>query len=177
MLNAVDPLTQFADVVAGKGWTSLFPALEKHSQATIGHILFSCSVFRKAPGANWVAARVYSNDEKNYPTSGLKEIVPTRWTELVISQGKTFVANSVEQFSDVLADHVKIESMGLGSVVNLPVVVCGQFIGTVNLLHEAGYYTGARVSDLSTLTLPALLSFQLSELPADLRHAHDGQPS
>ncbi|WP_116087490.1 GAF domain-containing protein [Tropicimonas sp. IMCC34011] len=163
MLDAADPLNQFTDVVAAEGWTSLFPALEEFSQAKIGHILFSCSVFQKASGTTWVAARVYSNDEENYPTSGLKEILPTRWTELVIAERKTFVANSVAEFADVLADHAKIESLGLGSVVNLPIFYRGEFVGTVNLLHKPGYYTESREAKIPTLVLPSLLAFQASK--------------
>ena len=163
MLDAADPLTRFTDAVAVESWTSLFPALEDFSQAKIGHILFSCSVFQKGSGTNWVAARVYSNDEENYPTSGLKEIWPTRWTELVIAERETFVANSVAEFADVLADHAKIESMGLGSVVNLPIVFCGEFVGTVNLLHKPGYYTKSREAKIPELILPSLLAFQASK--------------
>ena len=163
-----NPESRFIRTVTEERWTSLFPALEELSQAKIGHRLFSCSIFRKDVGAKWVAARVYTSDEVNYPTSGLKEIAPTRWTDTVITKRKAFLANNVEGFSDVFSDHEKIAGMGLGSVVNLPVVLCGQFIGTVNLLHDAGYYSDRRSSLLQDLVLPSLLTFRLSAETAEI---------
>ena len=168
MPDHIDPVSRFIRTATEEHWTSLFPALEELSQAMIGHRLFSCSIFRKDDGAKWVAARIYTSDEENYPTSGQKEIVPTRWTDTVIIRRNVFLANSAEAFSDVFADHEKIASMGLGSVVNLPVTFCGQFLGTVNLLHETGYYSDLRASELKNLVLPSLLTFQLSAETAEV---------
>ena len=38
----------------------------------------------------------------------------------------------------------------------------GNFIGTVNMLHEAGYYTQERVERAKQLAIPALLAFEVS---------------
>ena len=162
MLDEFAPLQRFEDIIRADGWTSLFPALDELSQAVIGHKLFSCSIFRMSGSESGVAARVYSSDLKNYPVSGLKEIVPNRWTEQVILGRQTFVANSVEDFADVFPDHAFIKSLGLGSVVNLPVIFRGDFIGTVNLLHEAGYYSDVHIENLDRLVLPALMAFEVS---------------
>jgi hypothetical protein len=166
MLDEISALERFEQVVCTDRWTSLFPALDTLCQSEVGHRLFSCSVFRMTGAASGVAARVYTSDPENYPVSGLKEIVPNRWTAQVIERHELFVANSVGDFADVFPDHALIASLGLGSVVNLPVVFRGDFIGTVNLLHEADYYTEDRVAAVRRLALPALLSFEFS---ADVR--------
>lgn len=162
MTEGPDALDRFRSAVGTGGWTSLFPALDDLCQATVGHRLFSCSVFRMTGPQDGVAARVYSSDAASYPVSGLKDIVPNRWTERVIGRGEVFVANSVHGFADVFPDHERIAALGLGSVVNLPLVLRGDFIGTVNLLHRAGHFTEARLAGLGQLILPALLTFQLS---------------
>ncbi len=162
MLDEIAPLRRFDEVVRTKNWTSLFPALDELCADLVGHKLFSCSVFDMTGSQKGVAARVYTSDPANYPVSGLKEIVPNRWTDIVIRQRKVFVANSVEGFADVFPDHALIASLGLGSVVNLPILLRGAFIGTLNMLHEPGFYSQDRLRDLDQLTLPALLTFELS---------------
>lgn len=162
MLDEIPPLKRFSDVVRNDQWTSLFPELEQLCQEIVGHRLFSCSIFKMTSAEGGVAARIYTNDPQNYPVSGLKEIVPNRWTDIVIARREVFVANTVEGFSDVFPDHDFIASLGLGSVVNIPVLLKGDFIGTVNMLHEAGFYTGPRLAPLERLNLPSLLAFELS---------------
>ncbi len=161
MDNGTAPLARFARTVRSDGWTNLFPALEELCQACIGHKLFSVSEFRLTGPESGVAARIYTSDSRNYPLSGLKEIVPNRWTGRVIREREVFVANSVEGFSDVFPDHEMIAALGLGSVINLPVVLGGEFIGTVNLLHAPGHYIDDRLAKLDQLALPAVLSFAI----------------
>lgn len=162
MLEDTSPLKRFEDIARADGWTSLFPALEVLCQACVGHRLFSCSAFHLSSAEDGVAARVYTSDPVNYPVSGVKNIVTNRWTKQVILGREPFVANSVDGFSDVFPDHQLIATLGLGSVVNLPVILRGKFIGTINMLHKTGYYTKPRLQDLSKLVLPALLTFEVS---------------
>lgn len=162
--DAALALDRFDAAVRSPGWTNLFPALEELFGATLGHRLFSCSAFRMEGPGQGVAARVYSSDTVNYPVSGLKDIIPNRWSDIVISRHGTFVANSVADFADVFPDHPLIASLGLGSVVNLPVILRGEFVGTVNVLHEAGFYTEQRLHRLERLRLPSALAFVCTEV-------------
>ncbi|MBF9051254.1 GAF domain-containing protein [Roseobacter sp. HKCCD9010] len=162
MLDDIHALRRFGKTLSCDKWISPFPALEELCQVMMGHKLFSCSIFRMSGPQQGVAARVYSNDAGSYPISGLKEIVPNRWTEHVILRRQTFVANSVDGFMDVFPDHALIASLGLGSVVNLPVILRGEFIGTVNMLHTAGHYTDARLRAMEDLVVPSLLAFEAS---------------
>ena len=154
-----DPHRRFAGALAASG-TRPFAALDTLCQDVVGHRLLSCSRF-DLQGGEGTAARIYSSDEASYPTSGLKEIVPNRWTETVLDRHETFVANSVDGFADVFPDHAFIASLGLGSVVNVPVVLHGTFLGTVNILHEAGYFDAARLDRLGQIGPAALLAFVL----------------
>lgn len=162
MLDETTALQRFDAVIRTDRWTSLFPALDELCQASIGHRLFSCSVFQMNGPESGLASRIYTSDSQNYPLSSLKTIVPNRWTDQVIIRRETFVANSVDGFADVFPDHAFIASLGLGSVINLPLIFRGNFIGTVNMLHEAGYYTEERVERARQLAIPALLAFEVS---------------
>ncbi len=170
MPDHTEAIDQFVNAIQQPGWDNPFPVLENLCQALVGHRLFSCSVFEVKDENTSVAARVFTNDEVNYPTSGLKEIVPNRWTGIVIERHETFIANSVDGFADVFPDHELIASLGLGSVVNLPVILRGVFVGTVNMLHAPGHYSEIRLANLHKLILPSILTFRLfHETRANMR--------
>ena len=66
----------------------------------------------------------------------------------------------------VFPDFELIRSLGCESALNLPVVVAGRVIGTVNLLHEEGYYTDERVAAAANLLPYATIAFlAASEMP------------
>ena len=56
-------------------------------------------------------------------------------------------------------DYSVIRSLGCGSVINMPVLLAGRFMGTVNVLHEPGYYTPVRLAALQALRPAAMLAF------------------
>ena len=164
MINQ-SPVSEFIADTSSEGWENLFPALDRLCNQLVGHKLFSCSIFKIDAFGNGTAARVYTSDEESYPTSGLKDMVANHWTKLVVEQHETFVANSISEISEVFPDHEKIASLGLGSVINLPIIFKGEFLGTVNMLHDEGYYTEQRLEVLDELFLPSLLAFQTMERP------------
>ncbi len=134
----------------------IFAALQALVQADIGAIIFSCSTFDLAAGKS---SRIYTNLPDVYPVSGLKDIIPNTWTAQVLDGKKAFVANSLDEIAKVFPDHPLIRSLGCGSVINMPVFLAGRFLGTVNVLHEAAYYTPARVAALHILRPAAMLAF------------------
>ena len=71
---------------------------------------------------------------------------------------ETFVANTIEEIAAVFPDHELIQSLGCESCLNLPIVVAGQVMGTLNCLHEAGHYTADRVAAADTLKQPGALA-------------------
>jgi hypothetical protein len=134
----------------------LFAELEKMVKAEVGAIIFSCSTFDLKAGQS---RRVYTNMPEIYPVSGLKEIIPNAWTQVVLDQRQTFVANSLDVIKEVFPDHAIIGSLGCGSVINMPVFLSGYFLGTVNILHEPDFYTAAKVQTLQDLRHAAMLAF------------------
>ncbi|WP_194093987.1 GAF domain-containing protein [Marivivens aquimaris] len=110
-----------------------------------------------------LARRVFTDDPANYPTSGTKPVELNSWFDVVHGRRESFVANTLDDISKVFGDWELIGQLGCGSVVNLPVVIGGKMVATVNMLHEAGYYTPERVAAIEEhLTLPATAAVSIA---------------
>ncbi|GAA4215239.1 GAF domain-containing protein [Sagittula sp. NFXS13] len=130
-----------------------FDALCALTKATVGAKLFT--VMTSDTDA-MVARRAYTDDAENYPTSGEKPIVLNRWFEQVLTRQEAFVSNTLADIDTVFPDAELIGKLGCGSVVNLPLIIGGKVIATMNILHEEGYYTPERVAQIhDMLSLPA----------------------
>ncbi len=137
-----------------------FKALEALVDKTIGVKLFTLMEVDNARG---VARRNYSNMPDAYATSGEKPISDDAWTQQVQGRQETFVANSIEEIAAVFPDHALIQSLGCESCMNLPIVVNGNVIGTLNCLHDAGHFTPERVAAAESLKHAGALAFLLDD--------------
>ncbi|MEM7259258.1 MAG: GAF domain-containing protein, partial [Pseudomonadota bacterium] len=108
-----------------------------------------------------VVKRNYTNMPDAYPVSGEKPMRKNAWTEQVQGRFETFVANTIEEIAEVFPDHELIQSLGCESCLNLPIVINGVVVGTLNCLHDAGHYTPARVAAAETLKQAGALAFLL----------------
>jgi len=135
-----------------------FAALAAATDALIGVRLFTLMTFDRATR---LARRIYSNMPDVYPVSGTKPLEDNKWTATVLDRHQIFVANDIAGIAEVFSDHPLIHSLGCESVVNIPVVVAGDILGTVNCLHDAGHYTPAHVAAAELLKLPAAACFLL----------------
>jgi len=153
-------MTDLTDALAANDQPqALFMALEKLVDQTIGVKLFTLMEIDRQRG---VARRSYSNHPDAYPVLGEKPIQVNAWTAMVQDRQETFVANSMEEIAAVFPDHELIQSLGCESCLNLPIVVGGHVIGTLNCLHHAGHYTAARVLAANSLIKAGALAFLLS---------------
>lgn len=138
------------------GAEEAFGALQTLVQATVGAKLFT---FMTVDMEAEVARRAYTSDPQNYPTSGTKPIRYDSWFDIVHKQRQYFVANTIADIAKVFPDHELINSLGCQSVVNMPVVIGGELVGTVNMLDVEGYYTAERVQTTRDLiAVPAKLA-------------------
>ncbi|MCP5076728.1 MAG: GAF domain-containing protein [Psychromonas sp.] len=117
--------------------TTLFKALQKELEQRFNIKLLT---FTQIDMVQRKAKRLYSSDDDSYAIGGFKPIEVNDWTTRVIEQQQAFVANEHSELAKVFFDHQLIAQLGLGSVINWPVVVHSQVIGTVNLLAEEGAY-------------------------------------
>lgn len=135
-----------------------FEALHAMVRDTIGVRLFTLTQVDQSAGA---ASRIYSSLPDAYPVLGEKQIEPTAWTATVFDRHETFVANTIEDIALVFPDHALIQSLGYGSCTNIPIIIAGRVIGTLNCLHEAAHYTDERVAASETLKPYGALAFLL----------------
>ena len=152
----------YADAIAARDGqpATAFKALEALAQETIGVRLFTLMTF---DATERVACRIYSNMPDAYPVSGTKPIEDTAWTRALLDRREVFVANDAAGLAEVFFDHELIVSLGCELVLNVPVVAGGVALGTMNCLHEAGYYTPDRVAASDALRVPAVAAFLLAE--------------
>lgn len=143
-----------ATLAAVRAPIEAFAALNRLVQRVLGARLVSVMTLEDH---GTQARRAYSNMNDVYPVSGTKPVQDNAWTAAVIGRGETFVANTLSAIAEVFPDHELIGSLGLGSVINMPVVLAGEVIATLNLLDVEDYFTPERVALVrSELTLPAL---------------------
>lgn len=135
-----------------------FAALEQLTRDLVGVKLFTVMT---SDTNKKLAERVYSNMPDAYPVSGTKPYNETYWSDITLKQKRTFVANTIEDISKVFDDHPLIKSLGCESVINVPITVDGLVIGTINCLHEEGFYTEDRVKAAEALKLPGTVAMLL----------------
>jgi GAF domain-containing protein len=135
---------------------TMFRALEATTKTLVGHELFTLLYVDDDE-----VARIYSNRPLEYPVSGRKPMGPTPWGALVLKGGKPFFGPDREAIRWAFFDHALIESMGLGSVINVPVLYNGNTIGTINLLAPERHFREEHVpllESLAPLLVPAFLN-------------------
>ena len=84
--------------------------------------------------------RIYTTHPREYPVGGRKALNVTPWAERVLTRQQPYLGRTPADVQSVFFDHDLIASLGCGSVLNLPVVWDGRTLGTINLLHEEGWY-------------------------------------
>ena len=149
-------MTDFIETIAQPDQPhAIFKAVEAEVTKTIGAKLFTIMELDRK---KCVARRSYTNMPDAYPATGEKPMREDAWSAQVQEKHQTFVANSIEEIAAVFPDHELIQSLGCESCLNLPIVVAGQVIGTLNCLHDAGHYTPERVAAAEKLKQAGVLA-------------------
>ncbi|MEM9107297.1 MAG: hypothetical protein AAGC96_16725, partial [Pseudomonadota bacterium] len=88
-----DVYGRFSSLVPTGTPDALFRELEDVIDRLVGVKLFTCSRFDLKAGK---AERIYTNNAEAYPLTGLKDIVPNRWTRIVLDNRRPFLATDIE---------------------------------------------------------------------------------
>jgi GAF domain-containing protein len=121
---------------AGQPLTS-YRAVEALSGEVIGHRLFT--IMRLVSDGREVE-RVYTSNPVVYPVGGRKQKADTKWADHVLRDMKIFRASGPEDIVAAFDDHETILRLGIGSIINVPIVFDQQCLGTMNFCHAAGWY-------------------------------------
>ncbi len=154
-------MTDFAAIVAAHADTdqpaATFRALDQALAAAPGHILFTILVHHPALRQS---ERFYTNMPAEYPVGGRKPVTDSAWMQTIIGRGEPYIGRTRDDIREVFYDYELIWSLGCESVLNMPVRWRGQTMGTLNLLHRAGFYDESHIQAVrlaAHLALPALL--------------------
>lgn len=145
-----------ASIAAGTANDGSWLALQELARTLLGAKLFTVMTVDMSQR---LSRREFTSDPRNYPVSGTRPIHHDRWFDVVHTGRKTFVANTLADIATVFADHEAIGAQGYGSVINIPVIVAGELLGTVNCLDVEHHYTEQRVTRSHLLEIPAKLAF------------------
>lgn len=107
--------------------------------------------------------RLYSTMPEVYPVSGRKPANTTSWSLKVMEQREVFVANDYAAVAAAMPDHETIRSIGCESLVNVPLVLSGRVIGTLNCLAASGNFSAEKVQACKDMRLPLILSLLASD--------------
>ncbi|MCK8787399.1 GAF domain-containing protein [Roseomonas sp. NAR14] len=106
-------------------------AADRLGQALTGHRLLTAMVFDRDA---MTVQRIFSSRPGEYPVGGRKPKRDTAWGRQVLLEGRRFEGRGEADIRAHFADHEVILGLGLRSVVNLPIMVAGHCVGTLNML-------------------------------------------
>lgn len=146
--------------VPAKAFQALDAALAQYP----GHKLFTILA------VDWtrnLSQRVYTNLPHAYPCGGTKPLNrDSIFFRDVLGPGRVRICRNADDIRTAFFDFALIESLGCQSAVNVPIFSGGKPIGSMNLLHENGWYTDSmtpaltQFSALAATPLHQLLSQQ-----------------
>jgi hypothetical protein len=124
---------------------ALYGAIDAGVKRLAGHRLFTLLVVVEG-GAE--VERIHSSDPDAYPLTGRKPMGPTPWGNHVIKGMQPWHGRTMADIRWAFPDHALIESLGCGSCINIPVIVMGRMIGTMNVLDRENAYSDEAVAQL-----------------------------
>ena len=116
----IEDLNQLAETLQKTdGARAICGALEDLSGQIIGHRLFT--IMRFDPDRAEVE-RVHSSLPSVYPVGGRKKKADTKWADHVLHEKKVFRGTTADDIRAAFDDHQTILGLGLGSIINIPIV-------------------------------------------------------
>ena len=147
-------------------------AVERVRQAALGDglltVSLNLSVQELPPSDGGIAAdidsltlqRVWTSNPEAYPVAGRKRKTLTPWTRQLLLGAQVFVGEGDAVLREVFHDHALIASLGLRSVVNIPLLDAqGRCFATFNALGPRPQWAPENVwllRLLATLATPAV---------------------
>jgi GAF domain-containing protein len=136
----------------------LYKEIDALVQKVIGHLLFT---IMRVHEAAMEVERVHSSNTAAYPVGGRKTKRGTPWSKVVLDKGEVFVARTPDEVREAFDDYRLIFSLGVGSIMNVPIGYRGRRLGTMNISNEAGWFRDQDAAAgllIAPLLVPALLA-------------------
>lgn len=130
------------EIAAVEGPQATYRAVDGLAGRVIGHILFTVN---RHLAASADVERLYSSNPAAYPVGGRKQKRDTPWGRIVLDQGQVYIARNRDEVREAFSDHALIASLGISSIMNVPIRFGGETLGAMNLCGEDGQYTEADI--------------------------------
>ena len=141
----IEDLNQLAETLQKTdGARAICGAIEGLSGQIIGHRLFTIMRFDSAHAE---VERVHSSLPSVYPVGGRKKKTDTKWADHVLHEKKVFRGTTADDIRAAFDDHKTILGLGLGSIINIPIVFNGRCLGTMNLQPRSRLVPSERRAD------------------------------
>ena len=157
-LTIADLAELYEGASGAKDAATLYRLVDAVVQKRIGYQLFT--IMRIYEGGQEVE-RVYSSNEKAYPILGRKTKKGTHWGDKVLGRGQIHIARDKEEVKKVFEDYELIWSLGVGSIMNVPVSFRGRQLGTMNVSGTENQFGEADIRAaraIAAYLVPVLLS-------------------
>jgi GAF domain-containing protein len=152
-------VTRLVEITAGNpSRDATYGELDRVIQEVFGHKLFTILQYIPQDGA---VQRVYSSNPAVYPPGGRKQKADTAWGREVLDGGRAMISHNAEDIRRNFPDFEAILGLGIGGMINVPILWGGTVIGSMNVSHDAGHFSDADARPLrllSGLVAPRLIA-------------------
>lgn len=129
----------FHDLPRTVGFSESMTIIDDARQQLIGPGLLTvnlrCETEASPESGTIELQRIWTSDPVAYPVAGRKRKRLTPWTEQLLIRGEVFVGEGRDVLATVFEDHALISSLGLQSVINVPMFDdAGRGMATFNVL-------------------------------------------
>lgn len=87
-----------------------------------------------------ILRRAWTSAPDQYPPGGGKDVRDDPWLQHLLAAPGPVLSANLQEVRERFPDHAAIEALGCGAVLNVPVRQHGKTLGSLNLLHEEGWF-------------------------------------
>ena len=135
---------------------SLFKAIERIAAAHMSVSIFSAS---KCFLDTTELERIYSSRPDVYPVGVRKSKRQTNWAQYVLKDRQVFVGEGPLEMAAAFDDQERMASLGVRSIINVPVVVRDQSIGVLNFARSELRVSAEEIAIGRLLGIAATVAF------------------
>ncbi|MFC7462650.1 GAF domain-containing protein [Hydrogenophaga defluvii] len=123
-----------------EGTGALYREIERAMDDLVGHKLLTILKLEESR-----LHRMHTSDLARYPVGGYKDITHDRWLTAMLRDGTPIISADADAVRARFYDHETIFALGCGAAMNIPIVGPRGTLGSLNLLHQPGWFAPEHV--------------------------------
>lgn len=117
---------------------AILKAVSDAAKHLIGFKLFTVMVF---DAERFAVTRIFTSAPQEFPLAQTKQKTRDGWAMETLMEHQVNRMNTFDDISRAFEDGAILNRMGIGAMLNVPIVYAGKCLGTMNLSHETGWFT------------------------------------